>query len=1071
MKGVKILNIFDKKIVVLMTLFLATVFLFGFINTALALDVGLDFLTATGLGTTDIRIIIGRIIQIALGLLAIIALIIILYGGFIWMTSGGQPEKIERAKRILVNAVIGLIIILLSLSIVTFIINSILQAMFLVAGPPTPPPWTGCVNCGTLGGGIIESVYPEPGAKDVPRNTGIFVTFKEDMDANTIIDGGGTLGDIAGPAIDDPNVKIYITAEGEDGTLRTDEVTASRASLSEFRTFKFKPKNYLGDGINRIWYTVKLEDDIQKADGSSAFPGVPGYFSWSFEVGTLLDFDPPYVENVFPPPDNNPDEYTTTDAQQASGTLTVVGDPNIEEEAEINPTRLLAANHSGGLVSDADVAGEYSCSVDGGVCIYYDNTDLDGDPAEGFEVTGRDGTDCTASLKDIPGLNPNPSLNIDYIDLGCGMRLLFDDLVTNPLADGQQWWFTVTASKEADILRIANKSYKFVDDSPGANEITRALGDPVATAQNIADKVEADRPLSPDVSVAYTTGTAVITFTAVKAGESGNNIAFDATGNWATLDPDSGYLEGGVDEGLIITVNPPPDQPRNAIIRIDFSEAMDPTAVSGTVATDGSVITDSVGNLTSTDFDKITIQIDYDGLDDDNFDDVDDDDDLDGDPSTIPAGESFFDEDEYVAGRFEISNMYRTIEFIPARVCTDEFGSAISNSCGDLMYCLPTDSDGEAAPYLITIKAASLESVSLSLCDTDTDSICDSNCGEISCDDSNYPDVLNTLEGNECVCGNSGTGEYFPVAGIPLDGTVDAQGNSLNGNWDYDTNTWGPGLELPNPPNQSNAPAFNLNDDPLDPSKGDSLLWSFYINEKIDLAPPVIEDVTPDPREENVSLVDDLEAKFSKLLMSSTLRPDNSYQDGYCYCNNSTDCLDGQSCVDNRCVDQDSQRYCLSDEECSTGFCQNKEYYTLINNPTKPSGYWITSYGVDEDPSPNGDGWDDKTVAVLNHTPFVQFFNYGARAGSGIKNIYQNCYLPSIGEECPPALPGSAVSCVTVSCEQLGGVICDGDGDDDISGTLDDEECIDISNNRFIDYVYSTVDTSEYCCLPPGSCQ
>ena len=54
--------------------------------------------------------------------LGILALSLVLYAGFLWMTSAGNEEKIDKAKGILKNAVIGLIIIMSSWGIVTFII-------------------------------------------------------------------------------------------------------------------------------------------------------------------------------------------------------------------------------------------------------------------------------------------------------------------------------------------------------------------------------------------------------------------------------------------------------------------------------------------------------------------------------------------------------------------------------------------------------------------------------------------------------------------------------------------------------------------------------------------------------------------------------------------------------------------------------------------------------------------------------------------------------------------------------------------------------------------------------------
>ncbi|HLC89998.1 MAG TPA: TrbC/VirB2 family protein, partial [Patescibacteria group bacterium] len=164
---------------------------------AFALDTGLEFGRFTGLGSQDIRITIMKIIRIVLGFVGIIAILIILYGGFVWLTSGGNAEKVETAKRILRNAVIGLIIIFSAFAIVSFIISQLETALGIGGGGPGGPP-SPCENCGHLGSGIIESVYPAPGARNVSRNTNIVVNFKVQMNATTIIDdtnGSTVFGD------------------------------------------------------------------------------------------------------------------------------------------------------------------------------------------------------------------------------------------------------------------------------------------------------------------------------------------------------------------------------------------------------------------------------------------------------------------------------------------------------------------------------------------------------------------------------------------------------------------------------------------------------------------------------------------------------------------------------------------------------------------------------------------------------------------------------------------------------------------------------------------------------------
>lgn len=72
---------------------------------------------------TDIRVIIANIIQIVLGFLAIIFLVLVLYAGFRYMTAAGNEEQTKKAVTQIRDAVIGLIIVLISWSVTEYIIR------------------------------------------------------------------------------------------------------------------------------------------------------------------------------------------------------------------------------------------------------------------------------------------------------------------------------------------------------------------------------------------------------------------------------------------------------------------------------------------------------------------------------------------------------------------------------------------------------------------------------------------------------------------------------------------------------------------------------------------------------------------------------------------------------------------------------------------------------------------------------------------------------------------------------------------------------------------------------------
>jgi cytochrome bd-type quinol oxidase subunit 2 len=74
---------------------------------------------------TSLDQIIGTVIQSFLSLLGVIFLILIIYAGITWMTAGGDEPKVEKAQKILKNAIIGLIIIVSAYAISYFVINAL----------------------------------------------------------------------------------------------------------------------------------------------------------------------------------------------------------------------------------------------------------------------------------------------------------------------------------------------------------------------------------------------------------------------------------------------------------------------------------------------------------------------------------------------------------------------------------------------------------------------------------------------------------------------------------------------------------------------------------------------------------------------------------------------------------------------------------------------------------------------------------------------------------------------------------------------------------------------------------
>ena len=83
-------------------------------------------------GENDPRVIIGIGIQGAFSILGSLALVMFIYGGFQWMISGGNSEKVQKGKDILTWAFFGLLIIFSSYIIVKFILNEGFLSPFLI---------------------------------------------------------------------------------------------------------------------------------------------------------------------------------------------------------------------------------------------------------------------------------------------------------------------------------------------------------------------------------------------------------------------------------------------------------------------------------------------------------------------------------------------------------------------------------------------------------------------------------------------------------------------------------------------------------------------------------------------------------------------------------------------------------------------------------------------------------------------------------------------------------------------------------------------------------------------------
>lgn len=88
----------------------------------------IDPIPGTGLSDTPLPQVIGNIVKIILSITGIILFALFFYGGFEMLTAAGDDEKVARGKKIIIQAIIGLLVVLISYAGSQYVIGKLLSA-------------------------------------------------------------------------------------------------------------------------------------------------------------------------------------------------------------------------------------------------------------------------------------------------------------------------------------------------------------------------------------------------------------------------------------------------------------------------------------------------------------------------------------------------------------------------------------------------------------------------------------------------------------------------------------------------------------------------------------------------------------------------------------------------------------------------------------------------------------------------------------------------------------------------------------------------------------------------------
>lgn len=782
---------------------------------------GVNDAASTGLPQqTDLKLVISNIVRVILGFLGIIAVIIIMYGGFIWMTAGGDPTKVEKAKKILINAVIGLIIILTAFIIVSFIIRAF-QGEPTDRGPGHPG-GPGDLGRWGIGVGPIESVYPRPGQIDVPINTSVVVTFKELIDPATICDttGDSCTGNLVRNVeicqLNDLNICVDEDDDDTNDQFGTQTFMNSVVTSLDNKTFVFLPNTYLGleDFQNRKFKVTLLSGIETRAEpGRSVFNMLVGNeFAWDFTTNGELDLDPPEVidlSGVYPYPDDDRDDYdVSTPPTSREFTFSLTGSV-VDINQQVSASYTQPANSPSTSIS-ASLSGVYGGTATGAVTVTIDS---------GTGIPSSSWPDGTTVVDNdyIEG----QSSNIYIGPYGLSFNL-------NGFPDrGNSWTFDVEAYEEGDRLLVKENDVVL-------NEYTFGTG----SGEIEVDDLSRSNTLDNIVSMVANNNAEFISCgdACVKTVSTGN-LAQNFTIDFVGQDNSSAITiasSGGDLAGNERSINGLFDAYRNSVIQINFNEAINPISIQSVV-----VIYDS-----------------------------DNDSDIDGDDLVLSDI------------RYEISNQYRTIEVLPseANICgVNSCGDSIYcwpmyNGIGDTV---------DSTLYEVQIIASSLMLSDDNRCGQwqgasagDGSNRC---LKEVGDDDIFYPAVGSTIDGiidmslnsfngssdeyldnnrNQGMAqGQSGTGDghsgrsaYLLNSGLIMDGdTLVTYGES--------------------------TPVYGIS------GFGDNFTWSTWISSEIDSQAPLAKTIFPRGNDEITDPTQDVETAFDRLMRSHYLRPGWNYGD------------------------------------------------------------------------------------------------------------------------------------------------------------------------------------------------
>ena len=87
-----------------------------------------DRVLGEGNDSAEVQDIVANVVQIILSLTGLVFIVLIIYGGYMWGTARGNTDKVDTGRKLIFEAIIGVIIVFGAYILTAFVIQSVGEA-------------------------------------------------------------------------------------------------------------------------------------------------------------------------------------------------------------------------------------------------------------------------------------------------------------------------------------------------------------------------------------------------------------------------------------------------------------------------------------------------------------------------------------------------------------------------------------------------------------------------------------------------------------------------------------------------------------------------------------------------------------------------------------------------------------------------------------------------------------------------------------------------------------------------------------------------------------------------------